>query len=119
MRTSRRGTVARFTAMLSLGALVLGPAALPVTAAAPVVLTVGTTQDFDSANPYQSALVSSYEAFQLTYDLLVGFGAEAEPAPAYADSWVRSADKVTFHIRSGMQWSDGTPATSADACFSW
>ncbi len=119
MRTSRRATAARLITMLSLGALVLGPAALPVAATDPVLLTVGTTQDFDSANPYQSALVSSYEAFQLTYDLLVGFGADAEPAPAFADSWVRSADKVTFHIRSGMQWSNGAPATSADACFSW
>ena len=29
-----------------------------------------------------------------------------------AHSWI-------FHIRDGMKWSDGEPATSADACFSW
>ena len=28
-------------------------------------------------------------------------------------------DRVTFHIRDGMKWSDGTPATSKDVCFSW
>ena len=41
--------------------------------------------------------------------------------PGFADSWERSADghSWTFHIRDGMKWSDGQPATSADACFSW
>ena len=27
--------------------------------------------------------------------------------------------RSTFHIRDGMKWSDGTPATSKDVCFSW
>ncbi len=26
---------------------------------------------------------------------------------------------MTYHIRDGMKWSDGTPATSKDVCFSW
>ena len=41
------------------------------------------------------------------------------PAPGFADTWERSDGPVTFHIRDGMKWSDGTPATSADVCFSW
>ncbi len=90
-----------------------------MTAADPVVLRVGTTQDLDASNPYQTALVSGYEAFQLTYNLLVDFGNNLEPVPGFADSWERAADRVTFHIRTGMKWSDGQPATSADACFSW
>jgi peptide/nickel transport system substrate-binding protein len=84
-----------------------------------VVLRVGTTQDLDSSNPFNTMLVSGYEVFQLTYNLLVEFDKDAHPAPGFADSWVRAADRVTFHIRTGMQWSDGTPATSADVCFSW
>jgi peptide/nickel transport system substrate-binding protein len=100
------------------GSLLL-PAAGPTAAADPVVLRMGTTQDFDASNPYQTALVSGYEAFQLTYNLLVDFGENLEPIPGFADSWERSADRVTFHIRTGMKWSDGEPATSADACFSW
>jgi peptide/nickel transport system substrate-binding protein len=47
------------------------------------------------------------------------FGYGLEPVPGFADSWERAPDRVTFHIREGMQWSDGEPATSADACFSW
>ena len=91
----------------------------PAAAADPVVLVVGTTQDFDASNPYQTALVSGYEAFQLTYNIMVDFGAEAEPVPGFAESWDRAPDRMTFHIRPGMKWSDGEPATSEDACFSW
>lgn len=62
-----------------------------------------------------------YEVFQLTYDLLVQFGPDIEPSPGFADSWQRAADghSWTFHIRQGMKWSDGQPATAADACFSF
>ena len=72
-------------------------------------------------NPYGTALVVGYEAFGLTYDFLVGFGPDAEPAPGFAESWERAADgkSWTFKIREGMKWSDGTPATAQDACFSF
>ena len=62
-----------------------------------------------------------YEAFQLTYNLLVDFGPNLEPVPGFADTWERAADgkSWTFHIREGMKWSDGTPATAQDACYSW
>jgi hypothetical protein len=60
------------------------PAAAPAAAADPVVLTVGTTQDLDASNPFNTALVSGYEVFQQTYDLLVEFDKDAKPAPGYA-----------------------------------
>ena len=119
MHPSPRARVGRtaVAAMFVLAALL--PSAAPAAAADPVVLTVGTTQDLDASNPFNTALVSGYEVFQLTYDLLVEFDQDTKPAPGYADSWQRSPDKVTFHIRDGMQFSDGTPATSKDVCFSW
>jgi peptide/nickel transport system substrate-binding protein len=110
---------ARLFAAPLLALSLLLPAAAPAAAADPVVLRVGTTQDLDATNPYQTALVVGYEAFQLSYNLLTDFGPNLEPAPGFADSWTRDADGVTFHIREGMKWSDGTPATSADACYSW
>ena len=63
-------------------ATTLLPAVGAVRAADPVVLRVGTTQDLDSANPGH-VLVVGYEVFQLSYDLLVGFGPELEPVPAF------------------------------------
>ncbi|MGZ8514585.1 MAG: ABC transporter substrate-binding protein [Candidatus Limnocylindrales bacterium] len=119
MQPTLRARLIRLVGAGALAGALLLPAAVPATAADPVVLRVGTTQDFDASNPYQTALVSGYEAFQLTYNLLVDFGPNLEPVPGFADSWERAPDKVTFHIRTGMKWSDGQPATSADACFSW
>ena len=104
------------------GALLLPALAAPARAAEePVVLRVGTVQDLDSANPYQTLLVVGYEVFQLTYNLLVDFGPNLEPVPGFAESWARAADgkSWTFKFRDGLKWSDGTAATAQDACYSW
>jgi peptide/nickel transport system substrate-binding protein len=121
MRSSPRARVVRILGASALVAALLLPAAAPVAAADPVILRSGTTQDLDSLNPYATLLVVGYEAFQLTYNLLVDFGPDLEPVPGFADSWERAADGTSwsFHIRDGMKWSDGTPASSEDACFSW
>lgn len=121
IRSTVRGRVARVLMAAGLLASMAGPAVAPVSAADPVILRVGTTQDLDSLNPYATLLVVGYEAFQLSYNLLVDFGPDLEPVPGFADSWQRAADghSWTFHIRDGMKWSDGQPATSEDACFSW
>ena len=46
---------------------------------------------------------------------------DLQPIPAFATSWERAADgkSWTFKFRPDLKWSDGQPATSADACFSW
>ena len=62
-------------------------------------------------------LVADYEVYTLNYDPLVGFGHNLEPVPGFADEWESSNDGMTwtFHIREGMPWSDGEPATAEDA----
>ena len=121
MRSPLRDRAARALAAFALALSAILPAASATRAADPVVLHVGTTQDLDSINPYNTALVVGYEAFALTYNLLVDFGENAEPVPGFADTWARSSDghSVKFHIRTGMKWSDGQPANAQDACFSW
>ena len=120
-RSSLRVRMARVLGSGALIAALLLPAGAPASAADPVIIRVGTTQDLDSLNPYATLLVVGYEAFQLSYNLLVDFGPNLEPVPGFADSWEPAADghSWTFHIRDGMKWSDGEPATSEDACFSW
>ena len=82
-----------------------------------LVLRAGTDQDLQVLNPWHSTLVVDYEAYTLNYDLLVGFGPDLKPAPGFADTWESPADGMThtFHIRTGMKWSDGEPATCEDA----
>lgn len=120
MRTSlrRRGAGLVATLGLASGLLLVGAVA-PAAAGVPVTLTVGTTQDLDASNPFNTELVVGYEVFQLTYNLLTEFDKDTNPAEGFADSWERFPDRVEFHIRDGMQWSDGEPATAEDACYSW
>ncbi len=121
MRSPLRARMGRFLAAAGLSAALLVPAAAPVASQETLVLRVGSTQSLDSLNPYGTALVIGYEIFLLSYDMLVGFGPDLEPRPAFAESWERAADgnSWTFKIREGMTWSDGTPATAEDACFSY
>jgi len=120
MTWSTRVRSLRIVAATALAIAGLLPAAIPVAAqTSPVILQVGTTQDLDASNPFNTELVVGYEAFQLTYNLLTEFDKDAHPSEGFADSWERADDRVTFHIRDGMTWSDGKPATSKDVCFSW
>lgn len=81
-----------------------------------LVLNVGTDQKLRVLNPFFSITVADYEIFQIQYDLLVSFDINLQPAPGFADEWSSSEDGMThnFHIREGMVWSDGEPATCAD-----
>jgi peptide/nickel transport system substrate-binding protein len=121
MRSTLRVRVARVVGSGALIAALLLPAGAPAATSNHVILRVGTTQDLDTLNPYGTLLVVGYEAFQLSYNLLVDFGPNLEPVPGFADTWERAADghSWVFHIREGMVWSDGEPATAEDACFSW
>jgi peptide/nickel transport system substrate-binding protein len=120
MRSPLRDRLARTLAALGLSLAALLPAA-SARAADPLVLRVGTVENLDSLNPFNTALNVGYEVFTLNYDLLVNFGANNEPVPGFADTWTPSADQLswTFHIRDGMKWSDGQPATSADVVYTY
>jgi peptide/nickel transport system substrate-binding protein len=116
MRLPRRARALNILMVAGLLAALLGPAS-PVAAADPVVLRAGTDQDLQVLNPWHSVVVADYEAYTLNYDLLVGFGQDLQPAPGFAEEWSSSDDGMThtFKIRPDMKWSDGEPATSEDA----
>ncbi len=52
---------------------------------------------------------------------LVGFDSKMNIIPKLARSWEVSRDGrvYTFHLRSGVQWSDGVPLRAQDFVFSW
>jgi peptide/nickel transport system substrate-binding protein len=120
MRSPLRVKLARIIAALGLALASLLPAA-SVQAKDLLTLRVGTVESLDSLNPFETALNVGYEVFTLNYDLLVNFGPNNDPVPGFADKWTQSADQLswTFHIRDGMKWSDGVPATSADVVYTY
>jgi peptide/nickel transport system substrate-binding protein len=95
------------------------PTPAPATAGAPadVTFTVGLSQDVDSLNPFKGIVVESYEMWGLMYDSLIGYSQEdLSPVPQLAETWEESADHTTwtYHIRTGVNWSDGVPLTAKD-----
>jgi len=121
MRSPLRDRFARTFAAFGLAIAALLPAATMVHAKDILTLRVGTVEALDSLNPFETALNVGYEVFTLNYDLLVNFGPNNDPVPGFADTWTQSADQLswTFHIRDGMKWSDGQPATSADVVYTY
>ena len=86
-----------------------------------LVMNIGTDQKLRVLNPWYSYTVADYEIFQIQYELLVSFDINLQPAPGFADEWSSSDDLMThtFHIREGMLWSDGQPATCADVEYTY
>ena len=96
--------------------------ASPASSTGKVVLTVGMTEDIDSANPFTGIAAVSYEIFQMEYPTLTEYDAgDFHIVPGLAESWQESADHTTwtYKIRSGLTWSDGVPLTAKDAAYTF
>ena len=100
-----------------------GPAATSAANAdSPVTFTVGYTVSVDSFNPFLGYQATSFEMWGLMYDSLVGYTMkDMQPAPSLATSWEHSTDGLTwtFHLRTGVTWSDGQPLTASDVAFTY
>jgi peptide/nickel transport system substrate-binding protein len=91
-------------------------------AADPVVFTVGFTNEVDSFNPFNGIEAESYEMWALMYDYMITFSDEdMSPQPGLAESWDTSDDGLTwtFHIRTGVKWSDGEDLTASDIAYTY
>jgi peptide/nickel transport system substrate-binding protein len=80
------------------------------------ILRVGTTDGYDSLNPFAAFSAQSYATFVDIYPILVQYNADFEWEGDWAESWETSPDGLvwTFHLKPG-EWSDGTPLTAEDA----
>src|ERR1700719_49615 len=87
---------------------------------APLVVVDNTGQVFaQTFNPYVSTSLGTEENMQaLTYEPLLEFNLmqpTAAPVPwlATAANWSNGGKTLTFTIRSGVKFSDGTPMTAS------
>jgi peptide/nickel transport system substrate-binding protein len=74
----------------------------------------------DSLDPARATLLVSSYVLGLVYDRLVYIGPDGKPKPWLAESW--SVDKggreVTFTIRKGVRFTDGTPVDAESVRYS-
>ncbi|WP_084144662.1 ABC transporter substrate-binding protein [Amycolatopsis jejuensis] len=107
------------------GTLAVLPLAGTATAqqqAPPKVLRVALTTGIDHLNPFTASLAASTQVGRFIYEFLtIPSQDKAQAAPALAESWSTSPDKLTwtFKIRQGAKWSDGKPVTAKDAAFTF
>lgn len=105
----------------------------------PAAPTIDYTQPVDLTPVYGDRLTSSNNADPTTlipwlatdsasgavngylYEALLQYNEALELEGALAERWQISADKrtITFTLRRGLKWADGTPLTSADVLATW
>lgn len=72
-------------------------------------------------NPLAPGQGAEQLTMTLVYDSLFNVGPDFEPVPRIAESWDVSEDATsyTFHLRDGLEWSDGEPLTADDVVFTY
>ena len=65
---------------------------------------------YATVSSYDPNWTEAYDTMVMTsvFDTLVKYGADGEPEPCLAESWEDNGDSVTFHLRQGVKFSDGT-----------
>lgn len=77
-------------------------------------------KDIATFDPAETADAASMAAQEMTFTSLVEENDKLQVTPQLATSWVVSSDGLvyTFHLRSGAEFSDGTPLTAHDVAYS-
>lgn len=83
-------------------------------------LVVGTTSDPDTLFPWKATQFQAVHLLQNVYGTLTGFDDELEVVPALAESWDVSDDglTMTFHLRDGVTFHDGSELDAEDVVHS-
>ncbi|MGC5617242.1 ABC transporter substrate-binding protein [Georgenia sp. Z1491] len=72
-------------------------------------------------NPLAPGQGAEQLTMTLVYDALFNVGPDFEPVPRIAESWDVNDDATsyTFHLRDGLEWSDGEQITADDVVFTY
>ncbi len=83
-------------------------------------LVVGVTSDPDTLFPWKATQFQAINVVQNLYGTLTEFDQDLNVVPGLAESWEPSEDglSVTFMLRDGVTFADGSEFDSADVVFS-
>ncbi|HEY8447997.1 MAG TPA: peptide ABC transporter substrate-binding protein [Thermomicrobiales bacterium] len=117
----RATAMKRIGALLIALALVMPLAALPTRAqdAEAKVLRIHQPIYPDDFDPQKSSFTNEIDILALAYEGLTKLDENQQTVPAAAESWEYNEDatQITFHLREGLKWSDGSPLTAADFAY--
>lgn len=77
-------------------------------------LTVARTGDIDQLDPARATAFQTVQTLSLVYDTLITTDDTGNLKPALAQIWQAAGNTVTFTLRSGVKFHDGTDFSSAD-----
>ena len=80
---------------------------------------VGWKSDIDTLNPLTTETTEAVEVQSLIYDTLLAYGLDLKPEPALATSSAQADNAITYTLREGVVWHDGTPFTADDVVFTF
>jgi peptide/nickel transport system substrate-binding protein len=112
MSLSKLARVVLVSALLIMGVGTIAPSA----AQGSNTLIMARSVDATGLDPQVQTAFSSLRLLDLIYDPLVRTDADLNIIPALAESWEFSADglTLTFHLRQGVTFHDGSDFTSED-----
>lgn len=116
LRSSRLGLFLA-ALLIMVGAAQLGPAK----AQESNTLIMARAVDATGIDPHTQTAFASLRLTELIYEPLMQVDANLELVPALAESWEFSEDgmALTFHLRQGVKFHDGSDFTSADVVASF
>ncbi len=85
------------------------PAAKPVTTTGTLRVNLGTYPD--TIDPQKSSFVNEIAHLKMIYEGLTRLNGKLETVPGSAEKWAYNGDatELTFTLRKGLKYSDGTP----------
>lgn len=95
--------------------------AAPAQPAGPAIVRIGWAGSPDTLNPAAGMLTESFVIYELAYSALIDLKLDGSYVPDLAESWQTSEDglTVTYKLRQGVKFHDGTPVTAKDVLFSF
>lgn len=84
-------------------------------------LRVGLIEDPATLDPHRTSQLTAHLVFRLLYDRLVYIDENRQPQPWIAESWEISDEGrvITFQIREGVTFHDGSPLTASSVEFTY
>jgi len=85
-------------------------------------LIIGNGDEIESIDPTQIEGVPEHRVYMALFEGLVSYDPQTSLAvPGVAESWSFNSDNtvITFTLRNGVTWSDGTPITAQTVVDSW
>ncbi|MDR1393317.1 MAG: ABC transporter substrate-binding protein [Bifidobacteriaceae bacterium] len=79
-------------------------------------LVIGVTSDVDTLFPWKATQFNTVNVMQVLYGTLTEYDQDLNVVPGIAETWDVSDDRLslTFHLRSGVKFADGSDCDSAD-----